>query len=132
MEGKTMLTMAGNLTHREEQTVECLEVRNAAYQLLVDFIGEEPTLENIVAWRNHSIWGQLSSMSEGAREVCKRLQEVPLLELYNLLSSMRVEYERLFLPGGERPVTPCESMYRAHEQMLPKSYAQEVREDYAD
>ncbi|WP_028543876.1 TorD/DmsD family molecular chaperone [Paenibacillus taiwanensis] len=127
-----MLTTTEQPAHWNEQTVERLETRKAAYQLLVDFLGEQPTLEVIVSWQNHPELSRLSEISEGARLLCERLKSMSLSELYAVFSSMRDEYVRLFSRGGELPVTPCESMYRASEQMLPKSYAQEVRETYAD
>lgn len=127
-----MLTTAEHPILWDERTVERLGARKATYQLLVDFVGEEPTLENIVAWRNHGDWEQLSTISEVAYQVCKRLQEVPEGQLYSLYLSIREEYQRLFKLGGVLPVEPCESIYRANEQMLPKSYAPEVREAYAN
>lgn len=127
-----MLMTADDLTHWNEKVVRELEARRAAYQLLVDFISEEPTLDNIVAWRNHAAWGQLLELSEGARKVHQCLQEVPVSKLYNLSVSMREAYRELFEKGSALPIEPCESMYRANEQMLPKSYEQEVRQAYAD
>lgn len=127
-----MLMTADDLTHWNEKVVKELEVRRAAYQLLVDFISEEPTLDNIVAWRNHAVWEQLKEQSEGARKVYQCLQEVPVSNLYNLSVSMREAYKELFKKGSTLPIEPCETMYRANEQKLPKSYEQEVRQAYAD
>lgn len=127
-----MLMTADDLTHWNKQVVMELELRRAAYQLLVDFISEEPTLDNLVAWRNHSAWEYLKEQSEGARKVYQALQEVPVSNLYNLSVSMREAYKELFKKGSTLPVQPCESMYRANEQKVPKSYEPEVRQAYAD
>ena len=127
-----MLTVEEHLTRLDEQMIGSLESRKTVYQLLVDFIGEEPTLENIVIWRKSGRLDRLSSMSDFAKTFCQQLQEVPDHQLYALFSSLRAEHRRLFSPKGELPVIPCETMYRAHEQKRPKSYAQEVRDAYAD
>ncbi|MBD8498161.1 TorD/DmsD family molecular chaperone [Paenibacillus arenosi] len=125
-----MVTTAELPVHWNEHTVEQLEVRKAGYQLLVDFLGEAPTLEVIMSWRNHPELIRLSQISEGARIVHETLCKMTGEDMYRLFARLRDEYARLFNRGGELPVTPCETMYRANEQMLPKSYAQEVCKEY--
>lgn len=127
-----MPTMEEQTTQWKEQVVDHLEIRKAAYQLLVDFLGDTPALESLVSWRNHPELTRLSELSQGARRLREELKSIANQDLYDEFSSLREEYKRLFSRGGELPVTPCETMYRASEQMLPKSYAEEVREKYAD
>lgn len=119
-------------TQWKEQVVDHLEIRKAAYQLLVDFLGDTPALESLVSWRNHPELSRLSELSRGARRLREELKLIANQDLYDEFASLREEYRRLFSRGGELPVAPCETMYRASEHMIPKSYAQEVREMYAD
>lgn len=127
-----MLLTAEQLEQWSGDTVERMETRKAAYQLLADFLGEVPTLDVIMAWRNGQKLKVLSSASEGAQKLCSLLKNMSINEMYAVYSSLRDEYLRLFGSSGQLPVAPCETMYRASEQMLPRSYAHDVRQMYAE
>ncbi|MCE5169211.1 molecular chaperone TorD family protein [Paenibacillus profundus] len=127
-----MLLTAEQPVQWNDETVERLETRKAVYQLLADFLGEMPTLDVIMSWRNHQGLQEMSCASEGAKQLRLLLENLSINELYAVFSSLRDEYMRLFGSSGQLPVTPCETMYRASEQMLPKSYAQVVRQTYAE
>ncbi|CAH8767491.1 TorD/DmsD family molecular chaperone [Paenibacillus dendritiformis] len=127
-----MLLTADRPAQWNEETVERLETRMAAYQLLADFLGHMPTLDVLMSWRNHEGMKRLCRHSEAARDLCALLDNLSVSELYAVFSSLRDDYYRLFGSSGQLPVTPCETMYRANEQKLPKSYAQIVRQHYAE
>ncbi|UHA75604.1 TorD/DmsD family molecular chaperone [Paenibacillus sp. 481] len=127
-----MLLTAERPVSWNEQTVDQLELRKVSYQLLVDFISEAPTLEMWMHWRNDEGLNRLAESFEGARLLQVQLQQPSLEEIYALNASLSEQYSRLFGITGQLPVVPCETMYRAKEQMLPRSYAQDVCGMYAD
>lgn len=100
-----------------------LENRGVIYELLIDFLGQGPTLSLIAEWSRGTGLGGAAELSQGGRELYKYLCERSPEELVGICQYEEAEYRRLLAYSKQRPLTETKYTNRGNAQDLAEFYA---------
>lgn len=96
-----------------EECIRWKQGRGMVYQLLIDFLGNPPSLSMVAQWRQYMVVREESLLTAGGR-ILKNYMSSITPEQYTAICEMeKEEYYRLF--DSVRPIVPslCESDYRS-------------------
>lgn len=112
------MTMILEMTRDSEECLRWKQGRGWVYQLLIDFLGNAPSLSLVAQWRHHMVTRDEAILTEGGQMLKDYLSSIMPEQYTEVCEVEREEYERLF--GSVQPEFPslCESDYRS---MLSKN-----------
>ncbi|MEK3733129.1 MULTISPECIES: TorD/DmsD family molecular chaperone [Paenibacillus] len=118
------------MTISPDQTLEVpdvchrwLENRGAIYELLIDFLGQWPTLSLVAEWSRGSGIGKAAELSQGGQELRNYLSNRSPEELVRISEYEEAEYRRLLAYSKQRPLTETKYTKRGNAQDLAEFYA---------
>ncbi|OAB42874.1 TorD/DmsD family molecular chaperone [Paenibacillus glacialis] len=107
------MTMTLEMVRELEEYVRWKQGRGWVYQLLIDFLGNPPSLSLIALWQKHMVNREEAVLTQEGQKLKDYLSEMMPKQFTQVCEVERAEYHRLF--EGIRPIVPslCESDYRS-------------------
>jgi TorA maturation chaperone TorD len=124
------MTITMELMKDSEECILWKQGRGWVYQLLIDFLGNPPSLSLIAQWRAHVVTREESVLTEGGQLLKGYLSNIMPGQLVVVCVEEKAEYQRLF--NCMHPIFPslCESEYVSNMRGKNVDYTAAIREFY--
>ncbi len=125
------MTMTLEMVRDYEECIRWKQGRGWVYQLLIDFLGNPPSLSLIAQWQKHMVTREESVLTKEGQKLKDYFSNTMPRQFTEVCEVERTEYHRLF--EGVRPILPslCESDYRSMLNKNSVDYTLDIRNMYA-
>ncbi|AOZ93181.1 TorD/DmsD family molecular chaperone [Paenibacillus crassostreae] len=124
------MNMTMELSKDSEECTLWKKRRGWMYQLLIDFLGNSPSLSLISQWRQHMVTREDVLLTEGGQRLIHYFSNIHPSQLIEISEVEKKEYRRLF--EGTQPLFPslCESSYISKVREKQVDCTADIREVY--
>jgi len=127
-----MMTMILEMVREPEECIRWKQGRGWVYQLLIDFLGNPPSLSLIAQWQKYMVTREEAVLTKEVQKLRDYFSKTMPRQFTEVFKAERAEYHRLF--AGVRPIFPslCESDYRSMLSKKSVDCTLDIRNMYAE